>query len=145
MESPTGVEVRVLVDVVGQTSMLNTGGEAALPVTFLGEADPAVAWALRRFEQEVESEGLYTRLLGGDDPNLYPEGVDRPPLIVAPADKPIPAGYFGEVFILRRAWSPLWGGHRTARWWLYRESVTPPVAVEQVTLWVRDDLATANP
>lgn len=145
VESPTGVEVRVLVDVVGQTSMLNTGGEAALPVTFLGEADPAVAWALRRFEQEVESEGLYTRLLGGDDPNLYPEGVDRPPLIVAPADKPIPAGYFGEVFILRRAWSPLWGGHRTARWWLYRESVTPPVAVEQVTLWVRDDLATANP
>ena len=145
VESPTAVEVRVLVGVMEQTSMLNTGGEAALPVTFLDEADPALTWALRRFEQEVASEGLYVRLVENDDPNLYPEGANRPPLIVAPADKPIPPGYFGEVFTLRRTWVPLWGGHQTARWWLYRESAVPPAAVEQVALWVRDDLATANP
>jgi len=145
VRSPTAAEVRVLVDVMERTSMLNTGGEAALPVTFLGEADPALVWALRRFEQEVGSDGLYTRLLESDDPNLYPEGMNRPPLIVAPANKPIPPGYFGEVFTLRRVWTPMWGGHRTARWWLYRESTAPPVAVEQVALWVRDDLATANP
>jgi hypothetical protein len=116
---------------VGQAGLLNTGVETGLPVVFLGEADPALAWALRRFEG---------RILEGE---MLPPG-EQPPLVVGPAQVPPPSGYFGELFPLRRAWTPRWGGQETARWWLYRETAAPPVVVEQVALWVREGLGTAS-
>lgn len=124
---PIAEEVRVLVQVAEQASVLNSGTEAGLSVTFLGETDPALAWALRRFERHAVS-GL--------------EMAGQPPLVVAPADQPPAPGYFGEVFPLRREWTPTGGGFWTARWWLYRESAAPPVATDWVALWLREDLAT---
>jgi len=128
VRDPVAVEVRTLAAVVEQVSMLNTGAETGLPITFLGEADPALAWALRRFDQRAANRVV---------------SAGQPPLILAPADVLLPAGYFGEVFTLRRVRVPQWGGHRTVRWWLYRETDVPPEPTEQVALWVREDLATS--
>ncbi|HIE38580.1 MAG TPA: hypothetical protein EYP77_05860 [Anaerolineae bacterium] len=129
VQGATAVEVRTLVEVVGQVGLLSTGVETGLSVTLLGEADPALAWALRRFDGRVlEGEALVPG--------------EQPLLVIAPVRLPPPPGYFGERFPLRRAWTPRWGGQETARWWLYRETATPPVVTEQIVLWVREDLGT---
>lgn len=129
IQETTAVEVRTLVEVVKQISVQNTGIETGLPILFLGQPDPALAWALRHFEQQT---------VGRLEPG------DSPPLVVASAEEIPPPGYFGEIFALKRAWSPGWGGPETVRWWLYRETSTLPVVTEQVTLWVREDLGTTN-
>ena len=130
LQEPTTVEVRTLVSVVEQVSILSTGAETGLPVTFLGEADPALAWALRRFDQ---------RIVDHLDPG------DPPPLILASSQATPGFGYFGETFPLRRNWTPVWGSsHEVVQWWLYRQTTIPPVASEQIVLWVREDLGMAT-
>jgi len=127
---PIAPEVRTLTAVVERVSALNTRAESGLPVTFLGEPDPSLAWALRRFDQRVVE-----RLSAQEW---------QSPLVIAPTQEALPAGFFGEAFPLRRAWTPQWGGRETVRWWLYRETSAPPATVEQVALWVRDDLTPRN-
>ncbi len=126
-QGATAMEVRTLTAVTEQVAVLNTGLETGLPVTFVGEPDPAVAWALRQFDQQVVSS---------------PSAAQQPPLLLTPP-QPSPPGYFGESFTLHRAWLPHWSGPETARWLLYRETITPPVTTDQVILWVRTDLGTA--
>lgn len=127
VQKATAVEARTLVETVEQVCVLNVGTETGLPVTFVGGADPALVWALRRFDQQVVEGQLQ----------------GSPPLVIASAQTR-PSGYFGEVFPLRRTWTPGWGGRETVRWWLYRETTATPVTTEQVALWVREDLGTAR-
>lgn len=120
---PVAVELRTLLQVTQQVSAQAGATETGLPVTFLEQPDPAVAWALRRFDQQVV-DGL---------------GAAEPPLVVVPTESVPPAGYVGETFVLRRAWIPTWSRREAVLWWLYRETSTV-VTTERVTLWVRDDL-----
>lgn len=137
LQEPTAAEAHLFTETVEQVSLLNTGALTGLPVTSLGEPDPVVAWTLRRHALETVEEV-----------------VGHPPLVVAPADELVPAGYFAGTFTLRREWTPPWGGlgqvvgagipKDAVAWWLYRETVTPPVASDRIALWVREDLGTAE-
>lgn len=129
-------EVRTLVEVAERTSRVNLGGGARLPITFLGDVEPVLAWELRRFNQQALAIESGFPALG--------ELEDRPLLVVASAQVDPPSGYFGETFPLRRTWQSGWEGYRAVRWWLYRETSVPP-SVEEIVLWVREDLATAAP
>ncbi len=120
---PIAGEVRTLSQVARQVSAQAAAMETGLPVTFLGQPDPTVAWTLRHFEQRVVE-----RL-----------GDETPPLVIAPAESALPAGYVGETFPLRRVWHPDWSGRATMLWWLYRETSAPAIS-GQIVLWVRDDL-----
>ncbi len=126
VSEPLG-EIETIVEVVQHTSRLSSGSETALPVAFLDRADPVLAWALRQHEQQVIAD------------------VDQaPPLVIAAADAPLAEGYFGETLTLRRAWVLQEGLPEAMRWWVFRESSLTPAAVERVTLWTREDLATAE-
>ena len=135
---PTAVEAHLFTETVEQVSLLNTGALTGLPVTSLGEPDPVVAWTLRRHTLETVKEEI----------------VGQPPLVVAPVDELVPAGYFAGTFTLRREWTPPWGGvgqvvgagipKDAVAWWLYRETGMPPVASDRIALWVREDLGTAE-
>lgn len=125
----TAVEVRTLAGVIERLGELNPRLEEGLSVTFIGEPDPALRWALRRFEGQVVDQ-------------LGPE--ERPPLVLAPLREPLPSGYLGENFPLRRAWVPGEEEGLPVRWWLYREVTTPPTVTAQVVLWAREDLEVRN-
>jgi len=127
VQNPAAVEVRTLVEVAEHISSLNKTSGERLPITFLGDADPALAWALRRFDLRV------TETQWRDSP-----------LVIASAQTPLPDGYFREFFTLQRTWTPTWGGNQTARWWLYRETTAPSVD-KSVALWVHQSLATSQP
>lgn len=138
LREPTAPEVRLFAETVEQVSLLNTGALTGLPVTSLGEPDPVVAWTLRRHTLDVAAR----------------EVLDRPPLVVAPADEVVPVDYFAATFTLRRQWTPAWGGvgpmlgagvpPEAIEWWLYREAGAAPVATDRIGLWVREDLGTAD-
>lgn len=135
LREPTALETRTLVDVVEHVSVLNTGAKTGLPVTFLGEPDPALVWSLRHFDQRI--------IASSED--LSVAGAEHPPLVVAASTVVPPSGYFGEVFALRKTWTFPAARHEVVRWWLYRAPTQVPWTVEQVALWVREDLGTAGP
>ncbi len=126
LDRPAAEEVRLLREVAEHVSILNAGSTTGLPIGILGEPDPAVVWVLRGFDLQVVDRA---------------DAVEGLPLVVAPAEQPISAGYFGEAFPLQRTWSPTWGGRWTARWWLYRETESSPTTARWIALWVREDLA----
>jgi hypothetical protein len=138
LQNPTAGEIDLLTETVEQVSLLNTGALRGLPITSLGEPDPVLAWTLRRHTLEA----------------IERTALDQPPLVIAPAGDVVPTGYFAGTFTLRREWTPAWGGigevigagvpPEAIKWWLYRETGTPPVAADQIALWVREDLGTAE-
>lgn len=131
-QETVAIEVHTLVDVVDTIGVANVGSRGRLPIAFLDEADPTLAWALRQFDQEILDE----------DPLPDPQGVtDNPPLILAPTRFEPPPGYLAEAFPLRRTWPPSWSRQEAVRWWMYGESNTPAVITERIVLWMRKDLA----
>ena len=131
---PASPEVRVLVDVAEQVSVLNTGIESGLPVVFLGETDPSLAWALRDFaSQSAEARSAE---------DAFVELGQRPALVIAPLDVAPVSGYLGEVFTVRRAYQLPDDLREMIRWWMYRSTTGDPVATARVALWVREDLGT---
>jgi uncharacterized protein (TIGR03663 family) len=129
VQDAIAAEVRVLVEVVEQTSQLTFRSGGRLPVAFIEQADPALLWALRRFDPQLSTTAL------------VPE--ELPALVIAPDGEDVPVGYFDETFPTRRSWAPPeWSGYERARWWLYRDTITLPTVSQQVALWVRKDLGT---
>jgi hypothetical protein len=124
-------EIRTLAEVVAQVSLRSTGAETGLPVTLLGDADPALLWALRRFDLHLAG-------------SVQPVRAELPPLVVTTSPEAPPADYHGTVFARQRAWAFPRSGQDVARWWLYRQADASSIAVDKVALWVREDLATAE-
>ncbi|MCS7283846.1 MAG: hypothetical protein RMK65_01535 [Anaerolineae bacterium] len=115
----------------------------------LVDSNPAVVWALRDLRSrfcptESLSENRPTQAkspvgTSHSEPNAFASG-ERPALIVAPAGIPVPEGYYGTPFTLRRAWTLPRTSYEWTRWWLYRTPLSPLPPAEQVVLWVREDL-----
>lgn len=123
---PTAPDVRLLADQIRYVGIRQ--GMRWPPVAFLGEMDPALAWALRELDLSVVRAEEIT------------EG-NRPLILVAPPDVSPPSGYVGTAFTLRRTWVPPQMSHQWVRWWFYRESPTPAPAAAQVILWVQSENA----
>ena len=122
-------EIRVLAQVVERVAQLNSGTDTEVDVGFLGPADPALVWLLRRFDlQPVARQTL--------DPQAEI-------VVIATGYEQAPADWVGERFVLRRGWVLPTSGHDRARWWLYRETGTPLYPIEQIALWVPVSMTTA--
>lgn len=134
VRDPTSPEVRVLVEVAEQVSVLNTGIENRLPVVFLGETDPSLLWALRDFA------GQSVAARSAED--AFAQLGQRPALVIAPLDVAPVAGYVGEVFTVRRVHHLPEAVREMIGWWLYRRTTDHAVATARVALWVREDLGT---
>lgn len=122
-------EIRVLAQVIERAAQLNSGTDTEIDVGFLGPADPALVWLLRRFDlQAVTPQTL--------DPQAEL-------VVIATAYEQAPADWVGERFVLRRGWVPPATGYERARWWLYRETSTSPYPIEQIALWVPISMTTS--
>ncbi|MGD9100605.1 MAG: hypothetical protein PVF45_08990 [Anaerolineae bacterium] len=146
---PTAIEVRLLKDSLARISNEQRGDDHAIDLTVLSD-DPALAWALRDFQQAqftdapggpLSTSAIITHQMPGT-PEFGEEG------------------YVGQTLPLRRRWknSNLSCHWRTAqiqdeparqldcsaliRWLIFRHSPTPPVE-DRVVLWVRQDLVRA--
>ncbi|MBN1179992.1 MAG: hypothetical protein JXD18_12330 [Anaerolineae bacterium] len=128
---PPAAELDTLADVVYHVASHSVGAPPALALTFVGQPDPAVFWALRDFDPRVE-------------PAQSAALAASPQVMVASSEAPLPPGYFGETFTVQRSWTPQWSDRLdTLRWLLYRQSSNAAVPTVRVAVWVRNDLATA--
>ncbi len=119
--NPTAPDVRLLVEQIRWVGARH--GLLRPSVALMGTPDPALVWALREFDLRVVGPDAVT-------------GDDRPLIVVAPADVPVPSGYAGSAFTLRRSWVRPQLPHQWVRWWFYREPPVPSQPADQVVLWV---------
>lgn len=117
----------ILVRTLERTSQMNTGISNGLPIQFLREAPPGLAWALR-------DQRRMPRDLAGED--------STPPIVLAPEwdeELNLRANYIGQTLAIGERW-----GWETPippdflKWWLTKSA---PVSVERWILLVREDIA----
>ena len=142
---PTAIEVRDLVQTLRDLSWRETGFSTTLPVMYEPPLDAVIAWYLRGFGtvqrvEHIQSEDIVTTWdMGG---------------VILTADsgaltslETLNTEYAGQDFVLRRRWNPsevacVWEWpprcQDAVAWLLLRKTLAPPVASQQVVLWVAD-------
>jgi uncharacterized protein (TIGR03663 family) len=143
--APTATEVRDLLQTLRDLSWRETGFPTTLSVLYEVPLDPVVAWYLRDFGAARAVE----RLRSEDIVATWEAGgavltADAGALTRLEA---LNSEYAGQDFVLRRRWSPsevacVWEWPPRCQdavgWLLLRKTLAPPVASQQVVLWVAD-------
>jgi uncharacterized protein (TIGR03663 family) len=140
---PAAIEVRDLVQTLRDLSWRETGFPTTLPVMVEAPLDPVIAWYLRDFgaAQRVE------RFRSEDVAATWDAGGVILTTDAGALDglEALDTEYAGQDFVLRRRWNPsevacVWEWpprcQNAVAWLLLRKTLAPPVASQQVVLWV---------
>jgi uncharacterized protein (TIGR03663 family) len=122
IEKPTSSDVRNLVQAIEDFSNQQEHQRYSVSVAVLGEEDPLLAWYLRPFPRlSFVSEAM----------------ASATPVVVAPqGETPYLPDYRGARFRLQSSWQAAGlTGHDLVNWFLFRESLQPPVHRE-VVMWL---------
>jgi uncharacterized protein (TIGR03663 family) len=122
VERPTSADVRDLVQAIEDFSNQQQHQRYSVSVVVTGEEDPLLAWYLRSFPHLSFVSGAVTSAV---------------PVVVAPKEEsPYLPNYRGARFRLQSSWKAAGlPGHDLVNWFLFRESLQPPVHRE-VVMWV---------
>ncbi|MFZ4815145.1 MAG: glycosyltransferase family 39 protein [Phototrophicaceae bacterium] len=133
-------ELFTLRETLTELTKRESGGFAYLPIAvvlpdFTNTDAALLAWALRGFENvELVNDVAAVRT--------------REVILAPPAAEPPDLGgsYLGETFILQRDWNPntlnFW---QVGAWWFQRKTRVPGQPLQEVVLWVRQDVYNGVP
>jgi uncharacterized protein (TIGR03663 family) len=123
----TPPDVRAMREAIEAASRRRTGfiDQAQVAVT-LPQDDPLLRWYLRDFKK-----AQYNAVVS-----------DLAPVIVAPLGSTFPPfvtdAYAGKQFVTQTVWEPAQlTNNGFLRWWLYRESDSPPLPAQTYVVWVK--------
>lgn len=121
--------IRDAIEVMQRISAQRRGYPISIAVTVEGSLGPLWQWYLRDWEQVEVVDALTADV--------------HTPLVLASEAQSSPIlgdGYTGQDFVVRRWWEPaLLASNDQLSWLLYRHSVTIPIKLDKVILWVKAD------
>ncbi len=122
VEKPTSPDVRNLVRAIEDTSNQRETERHSIEVAVTGHENPLLAWYLRDFDNLAFVSGSPTSLT---------------PVVITPLDEPLSLpDYRGARFRLQSSWrAEGLADHARIGWYLYRESLMPPLH-HDIVMWV---------
>lgn len=126
----TGQDTRVLRDTLLELALRESGGFNQLPLYVQADDAGVLAWMLRDFHETV---------FINDPGAARQQGI----ALLQPQLEPPDLGghYVGQDFIITRVWNPRsMIGLDMFAWWMQRMARIEPLPVEQIVLWLRQDI-----